>query len=166
MSVLRRIAIVRHAKSDQVAGLTDHARPLSDRGRREAPELARKLGKHGWAPRVVLSSDAARTRETWACMATELPDPEHVEYFRSLYHEGRESAVQALATLLDDERTDGGRGVVYLVGHNPGWSELVSDVTGESTEMKTANAALLEATAGSYAEALAGRMKLVRLVTP
>jgi phosphohistidine phosphatase len=166
MTILRRIAIVRHAKSDQVAGLTDHARPLSDRGRREAPELARKLRALGWAPRVVLSSDSERTRETWACMAPELPAPAHVEYFRSLYHAERDAAVEALATLADDEQTDGGRGVIYLVGHNPGWSELVSDTSGVSTEMKTANAALLEATAGSFAEALAGRMKLVRIVTP
>lgn len=164
--VLRRIAVVRHAKSDWAAGVeTDHARPLNDRGRREAPELARQLRARGWAPRVVLSSDAERTRETWACMAPELPEPGNVIFFDSLYHAGLEAALDAVAILKDDEETDEGRGVVYLVGHNPGWEELVTDVSGVSTTMKTATAALLEAEAPSYRDALAGRMKLVALVS-
>jgi phosphohistidine phosphatase len=46
--VLRRIAVVRHAKSDWAAGVeTDHAHPLNDRGRREAPELAQQLRARG-----------------------------------------------------------------------------------------------------------------------
>ena len=165
--VLRRIAVVRHAKSDWAAGVeTDHARPLNDRGRREAPELARLLRARGWAPRVVLSSDAERTKETWAAMAPELPEPGNVVLFDSLYHAGRDAALEALAILKDDEETDGGRGVVYLVGHNPGWEEMVSDVSGVSVTMKTATAALLEAEAESYRDALAGRMKLVGIVSP
>jgi phosphohistidine phosphatase len=169
--ILRRIAVIRHAKSDWstpeapgAAPRTDHARPLNDRGRREAPELARQLRARGWSPRVVLCSDAERTRETWACMAPELPEAGNVIYFNSLYHAGREAAVDALAILKDDDETDGGRGVVYLVGHNPGWEDMVSDVSGVSTTMKTAVAALLEAEAESYAAALSGGMKLVELV--
>lgn len=161
--MLRRIVIVRHAKSDWAAGAeTDHQRPLNDRGRREAPETARILKQKGWAPSVVLSSDATRTRETWACMATELPAPDRVEYFESLYHAGREAACVALA-LADELNTTG---VVMLVGHNPGWEEMASDVSGVHVTMKTAYAALLEAEADSFRAALAGRMKLVELVSP
>jgi phosphohistidine phosphatase len=161
--MLRRIVVVRHAKSDWAAGAeTDHQRPLNDRGRREAPETARLVRQKGWAPAVVLSSDATRTRETWACMATELPAPARVEYFASLYHAGREAAVEALG-LADDLATSG---VVMLVGHNPGWEEMVSDVSGQSITMKTAYAALLEADAETFAAALSGHMKLVELVRP
>jgi phosphohistidine phosphatase len=166
VSTLRRIAIVRHAKSDWTAGTADHQRPLNDRGRREAPELARRLAQLGWAPRVVLSSDAARTRETWACMAPHLPPPARLEYFASLYHAGRGAAAEALSTVGDDEQTDGGRGVVLLLGHNPGWEDLVTDVSGVSTVMKTANAALLEGQAASYRDALLGSLELVALVSP
>jgi phosphohistidine phosphatase len=164
--VLRRIAVVRHAKSDWAAGTADHDRPLNDRGRREAPELARKLRAMGWAPRIVLSSDAARTRETWACMAPELPEPARLEHFESLYHAGRGEAVAALATVADDAASDDGRGVVLLLGHNPGWEDMVSAVSDTPTEMKTATAALLESTAPSYREALSGAMKLVALISP
>ncbi len=164
-SLLRRIAVVRHAKSDWAAGVqTDHGRPLNDRGRREAPELARQLRARAWSPRIVLCSDAERTKETWASMAAELPAPGNVIFFNSLYHAGRDAVVEALAILKDDEETDGGRGVVYVIGHNPGWEELVTDVSGVSTTMKTATAALLESEAESYAAALSGRMRMVALV--
>jgi len=158
-----RIAIVRHAKSDQSSGAgTDHQRPLNDRGRREAPETAKRLRALGWVPTVVLCSDAARTRETWACMATELPAPEHIEYLESLYHAGREAAAAAVA--LADER--GATGVVMLVGHNPGWEDMVSTLAGDLITMKTAYAALFEADADSFRAAIGGRMKLASLVTP
>ncbi len=63
----RRLIVMRHAKSSwKHAGLTDHQRPLNKRGRKDAPRVARALIERGWTPRRVLSSDAARTRETWA----------------------------------------------------------------------------------------------------
>lgn len=161
--MLRRIVVVRHAKSDWAAGAeTDHARPLNDRGRREAPETAKQIARKGWAPSVVLSSDAARTRETWACMARELPPPERLEFFASLYHAGREAACDALR-VADEQATSG---VVMLVGHNPGWEDLVSACSGQMITMKTAYAALLEAEGASYRAALAGSMKLIDLVMP
>lgn len=167
MSTPRRIAIVRHAKSDWEAGIaSDHERPLNDRGRREAPELARRLVGLGWAPRIVLSSDSTRTRETWAYMAKELPAPARLEWLPALYHAGRDQALEALGTIADDELSEGGRGVVLLLGHNPGWEELVTEVTGVVTTMKTATAALLSGVGTSYQAALRGRLGLEALIFP
>ena len=61
---MKRLVVMRHAKSDWSSGAsTDHARPLNQRGRREAPITAARLATLGWAPDRVSSSDSQRTRE-------------------------------------------------------------------------------------------------------
>lgn len=158
-----RIVIVRHAKSRPVlSSEDDHKRPLDERGRRESDEVGRSIATRGWAPTLVLCSDATRARETWRCLSNVLLPPRHVEYFRSLYHAGREAAVEALA-LADQQKTTG---IVMLVGHNPGWEEMVSALAGKDITMKTAYAALFEAEAATFQAALAGNMTLVELLKP
>ena len=99
-------------------------------------------------------------------MAKELPPPARLEFLPSLYHAGLEEALAALASVEDDELSDEGRGVVMLLGHNPGWEDLVSAATGVTTQMKTACAALLRGDAGSYRQALAGQLALEALLAP
>ena len=68
-----RLILTRHAKSSwdsPVAG--DHARPLNERGRKSAKAIGQWLSGKGYEPVLVLSSDAERTRETWALMAPAL----------------------------------------------------------------------------------------------
>jgi phosphohistidine phosphatase len=71
----------------------------------------------GWRTRdfcriPLLSSTAARTRETWALMAEALPGPVATRWERGLYHAGPQE-------ILDILRTASG-GTVLLLGHNPG----------------------------------------------
>ena len=60
-----QLVLARHAKSDWVdESLDDHDRPLNDRGRRDAPAMARSVLRHGVRPEVLLSSTALRARTT------------------------------------------------------------------------------------------------------
>jgi phosphohistidine phosphatase len=130
-----RLVVMRHAKSDQHGGLADHARPLNDRGRIDAPRVAGRLDELGWVPDHVISSDAARTVETWACMEDRLRTGIDPVFSRRLYLAGWMSFCQQVAGATGE--------TVLLLGHNPGWEEVVELLCGESIAMTTSNAVLL-----------------------
>lgn len=136
---MKRLVVMRHAKAVSDAGAGDHARVLTDRGRRDAAAMAQRLRSLGWAPDLVLCSDAARTLETWERMAQVLERPQEVHVDRRLYLTGAD----AVATVLHD-LGDRSSGTVMVVGHNPGWEQLVIALCGREEELPTAAAALLE----------------------
>lgn len=145
----RRLIVLRHAKSDQYSDApTDHDRPLNPRGIRSAPLIGARLAELGWVPQVVVSSDALRTRQTWDKIADALGGSPEVSFTRSLYLAGPPEVREALAELPDGVET------AMVVGHNPGWEEVVFELCGVRVRMTTCNAALLEVEAGSWAEAL------------
>lgn len=153
---------MRHAKSAwDTDAATDHARPLNGRGRRDAPRVAERLVELGWVPDRILSSDAQRTRQTCAGMAEAL-EGVPVSYASDLYHGGLET-IAALVPELDGDNT-----TVMVVGHNPGWEEAASTLTGVHVMMTTANAALLSTDVEGWAEALRldGGWRLEHLVRP
>lgn len=137
-SKTRRLIVLRHAKSDwDSEAKGDHARPLDDRGRRSAPRIAERLRTMGWVPQVVISSDAARTRETWACMQPALGAPA-VSFTRTLYLMGIDEIRAALREQAPEVDT------VMVLGHNPGWEDAVHELSGVRVRMTTCNAALLQ----------------------
>ncbi len=55
---------------------------------------------------------------------------------------------------------------VALVGHNPGWEDLLHRLTGKPERLTTCNAALLESGAESWRGALAGPWSLRTVLRP
>jgi phosphohistidine phosphatase len=158
-----RLIVMRHAKSSwESDASSDHARPLNDRGRRDAPRVGNKLLELGWAPDTLLSSDSRRTRETFDGMQTMLPTLKHIEFSPALYHASIEPLREAIQLLPDDAK------IVLALGHNPGWEIAVHWLCGATVEMKTATAALLECEAASWMESVAmrGGWDLVDVVRP
>jgi phosphohistidine phosphatase len=154
----RRLIIMRHAKSDWHSGAqSDHERPLNERGRQDAPAVAERIAAAGWTPSVVYSSDSRRTRETFDGLG--LDDGVGVLFTRSLYHADL-GDIMASAAEWDDRSA----GPVLVLGHNPGWEDAVTDLTGVTVQMTTANAALLEGFGESWVEALSGRWRLIELI--
>jgi phosphohistidine phosphatase len=153
---------MRHAKSDWSSGaVTDHARPLNDRGRREAPITAALLVKLGWTPERVCSSDSQRTRETLALARPHWPAAD-VHYTHALYFAGVGTIRELGAATPDEVAT------LLMLGHNPGWEEAIDDLSGEAMHLKTSCAALLRSEATTWAEAFAPRSgwTLERVVSP
>src|SRR5262245_33468165 len=61
----KTLLLLRHAKSSWESSATaDFDRPLAPRGRRDAPRMGRLLADRGPIPDIVVSSPAARARET------------------------------------------------------------------------------------------------------
>ncbi|MFJ8233865.1 SixA phosphatase family protein [Streptomyces sp. NPDC094448] len=121
----RRIVLLRHAKADWPE-VSDHERPLADRGRKDAPVAGRRLAGSGISFDLALCSSAARTRETWKLAVAELPHRPRTVYEERMY----EASLGELIALLN-EVSDEVRDIV-LIGHNPGMHALADALTGQA----------------------------------
>ncbi len=159
--VERRLILVRHATAVSGANLpTDHERPLTPRGAEEAVAVGRRLVARGWHPERALVSDAARTQETWWCMAPALGDVP-AAFLPSLYAAG----IDAVAAVV--KRVDPAVRTVLLLGHNPGWSDAATWLTGAPVRLAPAHAALMRGVSAEWADVLgAGGLELVDVLRP
>ncbi|MCX5523203.1 histidine phosphatase family protein [Streptomyces bobili] len=123
----RRIVLFRHAKADWPQ-VTDHERPLADRGRQDAAVAGRKLTDSGIAVDLALCSTATRTRETWKLAVHELPHRPKTVYEERIY-EASPGELIALLNEVPDEVRD-----LVLVGHNPGIEGLAEVLSGTAEE--------------------------------
>lgn len=163
MSFMKRLIVMRHAKSDWNAGAeTDHSRPLNKRGRYDAPRIGEKLTDLGWTPQHVLSSDAQRTRETFELMAVAWTPQPDVEFLDTLYHAGPDHLPDLISGLTDSVE------IAMLLGHNPGWEQVVQWLSRETVRMTTANAALIDCDATTWSDVVrhAGNWTLTDLLRP
>ncbi len=119
MTGVRRLVVLRHAKSARPPGVDDHARPLAGRGRRDAVAAGRWLRDADCLPDLVICSTAARARETWELAAAQLPAPPPVR------HDGRLYGADAADLLAVVHETPDTVGTLLLVGHNPAVQDLV-----------------------------------------
>lgn len=153
----RRLILLRHAKAaPEEADGGDWARPLNARGRAAAPVIGQRLGELGWVPEQVLSSDSARTTETWDGLGLEAP----IRFTNALYHAGFLALREQLDVL------DEGVGTAMAIGHNPGWEQSVEFLSGRYTRMTTCNAALLEGAGATWAEAMRAPWTLFDILRP
>jgi len=97
----------------------DFDRPLTQRGLDEARATGHALRDAGLKPELVLASPACRTRQTAEIISSELQlSPQSICLVDALYNAGP-------ATLEAELRkAQGDHGLVMLVAHNPGISEL------------------------------------------
>ncbi|MFH8938848.1 SixA phosphatase family protein [Streptomyces griseosporeus] len=125
---LRRLVVLRHAKSARPEDVEDHERPLARRGRRDAPAAGRALAAADRLPDLAVCSTAVRARRTWELASAEWGTPPPVRYDPRLY--GADAP-----TLLDVAReTPPETGTLLLVGHNPGLADLVLALAGHALD--------------------------------
>ena len=127
------LMLMRHAKSSwKDDTLTDHERPLNKRGKREADIVAQTLVAKRLAPDVIWASDAARTQETAKRLIRIIPGAQTIIKVPEFYHASADSVMQFCA------RQEPPAGRLMLLGHNPGWTELVEHLFGLHVDMPTA----------------------------
>ncbi|MFN3670720.1 MAG: SixA phosphatase family protein [Bosea sp. (in: a-proteobacteria)] len=120
---MRRLMLLRHAKSNWPEGVADRDRPLATRGREAAPVMGRYLADELLLPDLVLVSPSRRTLETWelvAPMLTEKP-PSHVE--PRIYEAPSQRLLHVAQEVEPAVRT------LLMIGHNPGFEELAAALT-------------------------------------
>ncbi|WP_295821646.1 histidine phosphatase family protein [uncultured Microbacterium sp.] len=152
-----QLVLARHAKSDWAdAGLDDHDRPLNDRGRRDAPAMARTVVRKGVRPEVVLSSTALRARQTAEAFALAF-DAEVVEHAELYLAEAAQLLASARAAGVDE---------VMVVAHDPGMSALVSRLADRDERMVTCAVAIFTWHEGTWDDVDATPPDEFELLTP
>lgn len=113
----KRLILLRHAKSSwDDPRLTDHARPLNDRGIAASADLGAWLASRGYLPDHILCSDSLRTRQTWSGIATALPAAPAADLKPALYQAGPDVMLAVLRHAMGN--------CVMMIGHNPGIAEF------------------------------------------
>ncbi|WP_223551994.1 MULTISPECIES: histidine phosphatase family protein [Aestuariivivens] len=83
---MKKLILIRHAKSSWKHNVIDHERPLNDRGASDVKLVAKHLIKEQFDPDLVLVSDATRTKLTAETFISTLNlDRKKVEYLHDLY---------------------------------------------------------------------------------
>jgi phosphohistidine phosphatase len=146
----KELFLVRHAKSSwDDSTISDHDRPLNERGYRNAPEMGRKLSDRRVSPDALISSTALRARTTAEIMAGSINYPkDRIVLDRALYHASA-TELQEYIGGFDDAHFS-----VMLFGHNPGMTSLVSHLFGLPIDnLPTCGVVHLQFSAESWAEA-------------
>ncbi|GAB2850800.1 histidine phosphatase family protein [Streptomyces deserti] len=125
---LRRLVVLRHAKSAWPEGVADHERPLAPRGLRDAPAAGRALAETDCLPDLALCSTAVRARQTWELVAAQWGTPPPVRYDPRLY------AADAADLLAVVHEVPAEVDTLLLIGHNPGLEDLVLELAGDGLD--------------------------------
>jgi len=116
------LTLVRHAKSSwDDPGLDDFMRPLNARGRRDAPEMGRRLRQGGVQPALIVSSPAKRAIKTARIIARAIDFPAaDILEPAGMYAAAADELLKLIRRLPEDACD------VMLVGHNPGLTDLAN----------------------------------------
>lgn len=119
---MKTLLLIRHAKSSwDNLNTPDVERPLNDRGKKDAPEMAKRLLKAGIRPDRIVSSPARRARHTAELFARELGlDEKGIVIQTELYHAQPATFQQVILGLNDEDDT------VAIFSHNPGITAFVN----------------------------------------
>ncbi|MEU3339849.1 SixA phosphatase family protein [Streptomyces sp. NPDC002144] len=125
---LRRLVVLRHAKSAWPDGVPDHERPLAPRGRRDAPAAGRALVEADCLPDLALCSTAVRARQTWELASAQWGTPPPVRQDPRLYAADVTDLLGVVHEVSPEVET------LLLIGHNPGLEDLVLELAGDSLD--------------------------------
>jgi phosphohistidine phosphatase len=125
---MRRLFLVRHAKAELATGRDDYARKLTERGRTDARRVAKALAARQFLPDILIHSGAARAKGTAEIFAAEWRSKIEVEEDARLYDASLTTLLERTRALRHEHKRVG------LVGHNPGFGELATALTGSGAE--------------------------------
>ena len=112
---MKRLILVRHAKSISHGYDQDYDRTLTERGEEDAQSISQELQKMNIHPSLIISSPAVRTTQTARIYAGNLNYPDTSILFKKKLYSGM-AAENFLAMLqeLEDEKD-----TIMVFGHNP-----------------------------------------------
>jgi phosphohistidine phosphatase len=130
---MKTLILVRHAKSSwEDAALPDKERPLNERGKRDAPDMGKRLAKRDVKPELILSSPARRAFATAKIIAKSLGYKlKNIVVDDRLYPGAADELLNSIHRL--DKQLDR----VMIVGHNPALADLAHRLSSEIDRMPT-----------------------------
>jgi phosphohistidine phosphatase len=121
---VKRLLLLRHAKAVPAEQpLADIARPLAERGERDAQLIGKRLQRHESPPGRMLASPAARTLQTAQLVAAAFHQPPEAVVIDARLYLAELATLRTVITAQDSAIES-----LLVVGHNPGLSELVHEL--------------------------------------
>jgi phosphohistidine phosphatase len=159
---MRTLYLLRHAKSSwKDDSLRDFDRPLKGRGREAAEQIGQVLGAEKLRTLLVISSPAVRARETTQLVLKSAGLTIDPRFDERIYEADVPALLEVVSSIPDSAST------AMLVGHNPGFENLLAYLTGDDRHMPTCALARIEfADVGSWSEVSEGAGRLDWFVTP
>lgn len=158
---MKTLLLLRHAKSSwDEPGLKDFDRPLAGRGKRDAPRMGEALRERGPLPDHVLSSPAQRAKSTMKAFIKAAGVGITPQFEEGIYEASSAELMKIARRLPDASRC------ALMVGHNPGFEDMVGRLTGSFERMPTAALACIEFDIERWEDIEDGRGKLAWLLTP
>ena len=123
--LMKSLLIIRHAKSSwDITTVDDFDRPLNDRGKNDAPEMAKRLIKEKIKIDAFVSSPAKRAKKTAQLFAREFQrSKDDIIYIPELYNVSTSVLYHVIASL------DNNYGTVAIFSHNPAVTEFANSLT-------------------------------------
>ncbi len=159
---MKRLILIRHAKSDWGFNVADFDRPLNPRGHKNAPEMVSRLVAKNIFTELIVASSAKRAQTTaqyflsgWEMSANQLVFDENI-------YEASTSTLLKIINQFDDRFH-----TITLVGHNPGMTSIVNYLTSESiVNLPTCSVAVIDFNFDEWALLSAGTGKMFLLDFP
>ena len=148
---MKTLLLIRHAKSSwDVADIDDFDRPLNDRGKKDAPEMAKRLKSRNLRPDLFLSSPAKRAKKTAKCFAEEFEvDKSEIVLIDKLYAASVTAFLETVTDIDDRHKS------VVLFSHNPGITEFANTLTNvHIDDMPTCSVFAVQSDAEKWSEFL------------
>jgi phosphohistidine phosphatase len=146
---MKTLILIRHAKSswDQ-PGLSDFDRPLNERGKKDAPVMAKRVKEKGIELDHLVSSPAKRAKKTARYFAEEFSfKKDDIKLVEELYGATQSEFLQVIKDLNDKYNS------VALFSHNPGITDFASSLTNVRVDdMPTCAVFALQAETDSWKE--------------
>ena len=158
---MKILFVLRHAKSNwDNSDLSDFERPLNSRGLDAARFIGGLIYERDLQPQIIISSPAKRAKQT-AVLVKELAEISKPISFDERIYEASPLSLFNLIREFDDKYES-----VLIVGHNPGFENLVRMLTGETVVMPTAALARINLDIESWHELDAVSNELEFLILP
>jgi phosphohistidine phosphatase len=126
---MKNLTILRHAKARPPDGFdADQARPLTQRGLRDATNVGHLITHFDTPIDWIISSPTVRTQQTALVIAEVIEYKQAIVWVEELYAATADTILKVLSEI--DAEVDH----VLLVGHNPGIEMLVSGLCAGATE--------------------------------
>ncbi|HEU4575350.1 MAG TPA: histidine phosphatase family protein [Chitinophagaceae bacterium] len=122
---MKTLLLIRHAKSSwDSATLNDFDRPLNDRGKKDAPVMAKRLLDKKVQIDLIVSSPAKRARKTAAIFAEEYGIKDKQIIYKEALYAAPAEVFETVIAQLEDQFDH-----AALFSHNPGLTDFVNTLT-------------------------------------
>jgi len=158
---MKTLLLLRHAKSSRDdPALRDFDRPLNDRGKEDAKLMGRYVRRKKIFIDVIVSSPAKRARRTSELFLKAADAPTEPVFDERIYEASAHQLLRVVSEIDSAHQT------VLLVGHNPGFEDLLTSLTDRAARMPTASLACIDLSVDKWQEIAPRSGELRWLITP